>query len=266
MFLQKGLKTLQTRQSVMRAPLMSAVRATSLAQPQMPVRPYFSVFEKIKDRFRTPMKHIQGFVEPDGYAHESQMPEGYRLHGNSAASYSASLTQNALELNQWHEMESTVHSQFGTVDNPVLIFTSDSSWRIVICMGPGIEDDSHSHEKIFYMVREGPINRCQVCGQCFKIVRLKDEFTEQQDYYTMMFSTLSHFDVSEDDMAVPITNLFGDRPSISMQTIPATNVYIHVNPDEADRILVDPAYKLERLKEAHEKLYAMHEAYREVDR
>ena len=138
MFLQKGLKTLQTRQSVMRAPLMQAVRATSLAQPQMPVRPYFSVFEKIKDRFRTPMKHIQGFVEPDGYAHESQMPEGYRLHGNSAASYSASLTQNALELNQWHEMESTVHSQFGTVDNPVLIFTSDSSWRSVICMGPGI--------------------------------------------------------------------------------------------------------------------------------
>ena len=39
-----------------------------------------------------------------------------------------------------------------------------------------------------------------------------------------------------------------------------------MNPDEADRILVDPAYKLERLKEAHEKLFAMHEAYKEVDR
>jgi hypothetical protein len=26
--------------------------------------------------------------------------------------------------------------------------------------------------------------------------------------------------------------------------------------------LVDPAYKLEKLKEAHEKLYAMHEAYK----
>lgn len=198
----------------------------------------------------------------------SQTPEGYRLHGNSAASFSASMTQNSIELNQWHEMESTVHSQFGTVDNPVLIFTSDSSWRIVICMGPGIEDDSHSHEKIFYMVREGPVNRCQICGQCFKIVRLKDEFSEQQDYYTMMFSTLSHFDVSEEDLTIPLSyaNFFGDRPSVSMQTIPATNVYIHVNPDEADRILVDPAYKLEKLKEAHEKLYAMHEAYREVDR
>jgi len=82
----------------------------------------------------------------------------------------------------------------------------------------------------------------------------------------MMFSTLSHFDVSEEDMAINLTNLFGDRPQVNMQTIPATNVYIHVNNDEADRILVDPAYKLERLKEAHEKLYAMHEAYKEVDR
>ena len=171
---------------------------------------------------------------------------------------SASITNNALELNSWHEMESTVHSQFGTVDNPVLIFTSDSSWRIVICMGPGIEDDAHSHEKIFYMVREGPINRCNVCGQCFKIVRLKDEFNELQDYYTMMFSTVSHFDVAEEDIAINMTNLFNDRPQATMQTIPATNVYIHVNADEADRILVDPAYKLDRLKEAHEKLYAMH--------
>jgi hypothetical protein len=76
-------------------------------------------------------------------------------------------------------MESTVHSQFGTVDNPVLIFSSDSSWRIVICAGPGVEDDSHAHEKMFYMCREGPIHRCHICGQCFKLVRLKDEFSEQ---------------------------------------------------------------------------------------
>jgi hypothetical protein len=61
----------------------------------------------------------------------------------------------------------------------------------------------------------------------------------------MMLSTLSHFDVSEENMAVNLTKMFCDRPQVNMQTIPATNVYIHVNPDEADRILVDPAYKLE---------------------
>lgn len=136
----------------------------------------------------------------------------------------------------------------------------------MICMGPGVEDDSAAHEKMFYFVREGPIHRCQVCGQCFKLVRLKDEYSELQDYYSLMFSTLTHFEVAEEDMMVNMTALFGDRPTASIQTVPATNVYIQVNPDEADRILVDPAYKLERLKEAHEKLYAIHESYREIDR
>lgn len=32
----------------------------------------------------------------------------------------------------------------------------------------------------------------------------------------MMFSTLSHFDVSEEDMAINLTNLFGDRPQVNM--------------------------------------------------
>jgi hypothetical protein len=238
----------------------------ALIQAATQKRDYFSVFEKVRDRVQQPLRHIQSFVEPDGYGKNSQMPEGYRMHGNTAASFSASLTTNAIELFEWHEMESTVHSQFGTVDNPVLIFTSDNSWRIVICMGPGIEDDSHSHEKIYYMVREGPINRCHICGQCFKLVRLKDEFSDENDYYSLMFSTLSHFDVSEDDLAINLTNMFGDRPQATMQTVPATTVYIHVNPDERDRILVDPAYKLERTKEAHEKLYAIHESYRAIDR
>jgi hypothetical protein len=155
-------------------------------------------------------------MEPDGINYQTQLPEGYRTHGNTAASFSAYITQNSLELNQWHEMESVVHSQFGTVDNPVLIFTSDSSWRIVICTGPGVEDDSHAHEKMFYFVREGPIHRCNVCGQCFKIVRLKDEYTEQQDYYTLMFSTVSQFDVSEEDMPPNFLNVFGDRPHASL--------------------------------------------------
>ena len=83
----------------------------------------------------------------------------------------------------------------------------------------------------------------------------------------MMFSTLSHYDISEEDVGTPLSwvNFFGDRPSIAMQTVPAGNVYIHVNSDDADRIMVDPAYKMEKLKEAHEKLYAMYSAFKEVD-
>lgn len=66
--------------------------------------------DKLRDKFNVPLRHIKSFVEPDGINYQTQLPEGYRTHGNTAASFSASLTQNAIELNQWHEMESVVHS------------------------------------------------------------------------------------------------------------------------------------------------------------
>lgn len=66
-------------------------------------------------------------------------------------------------------------------------------------------------------------------------------------------------------MNVSLVSLYGDRPSVNFQSVPSTNVYIQINSDQADRILVDPAYKLEKLKEANEKLHAMHNAYHEVE-
>ena len=63
MFLNKSLKHVPLRN--LRQPLFSTLRP-SLASAQ--TRPYFSVFEKVKERFSTPMKHIQSFVQPDGYA------------------------------------------------------------------------------------------------------------------------------------------------------------------------------------------------------
>ena len=115
-------------------------------------------------------------------------------------------------------MESVVHYQFGTVDNPVLIFTSDSSWRIVICMGPGSEDDSYTHEKAYYFCREGVMHRCQTCGQCFKIVRLKEDNHAENDYYNLMFTDIPHYGISEEDMIVNVNTPFGDRPTAQLQT------------------------------------------------
>ena len=80
-----------------------------------------------------------------------------------------------------------------------------------------------------------------------------------------MFAAIQHFEVSEEDMAVPLTQYYGDRNHGHAQTVPGTNVYIHVNNDEADRILIDPAYKMEKMKEAHEKVYALTEAYQRVE-
>jgi len=60
---------------------------------------------------------------------------------------------------------------------------------------------------------------------------LKDEASPENDYYSSMFAQLTHFEVAEEDMAVNLTSYFGDRPQAQMQTVPGTNVYIHVNND-----------------------------------
>lgn len=109
------------------------------------------------------------------------------------------------------------------------------------------------------------MHRCSVCGQCFKIVRLKDEASRLNDYYSSMFAAITHFEVAEEDLAVNLTSFYGDRPQAQMQTLPTQNVYLHVNNDEADRVMIDPAYKLEKFAEMEEKVYAMHSAFKLVE-
>jgi len=77
---------------------------------------------------------------------------------------------------------------------------------------------------------------------------------------------MTHFDIAEDDMNIPLHVLFGDRPHPNYQSKPATNVYVHVNPDQADHMLVDPAYKLEKLKEGHERLEALVRTMQRVEK
>jgi hypothetical protein len=245
--------------------LLNTNIATAVAGSSNVGRPYFTFMDRVKEAVRVPVKHVESFFEPKGYDYESQLPNTEHLYGNSAMVFNAYLTHNAIDMNTWHDMDNTYHNQFGTVDNPVLVFTTDSSWRIVICMGPGVEDESHSHEKMFYFLREGPMNRCHLCGQCFKLVRLKDEYSEVNDYYSFMFSSLSHFDISEEDANIPMHQLFGNRPMPNNQSKAATNVYVHVNPDQADHMLVDPAYKLQKLEEAYERLEALMRTYRRID-
>jgi hypothetical protein len=51
---------------------------------QTATRPYFSLMDRVKDKIQQPYKHVKSFFEPDGQNYESQLPDGYRLHGNSA--------------------------------------------------------------------------------------------------------------------------------------------------------------------------------------
>ncbi len=61
------------------------------------------------------MRNIQSYVEPDGYNYQSQMPDMYRSHGKTIACFSASVTQNSIELHQWQKIEYLVRDTSSTI-------------------------------------------------------------------------------------------------------------------------------------------------------
>ncbi len=69
---------------------------------------------------------------------------------------------------------------------------------MVICSGPGNDEESSFHEKMYMIVREGPIHRCIMCGQCFKLQVLKDSISNaENEYYSVVFTDISPKVVSE---------------------------------------------------------------------
>jgi hypothetical protein len=53
--------------------LIKATKASSglVSATRPAAQGYFSVFEKMKDRFNTPLRHLKSFTEPDGYNYQS---------------------------------------------------------------------------------------------------------------------------------------------------------------------------------------------------
>ena len=59
--------------------------------------------------------------------------------------------------------------------------------RYVGCTGLQNEDDYEQHELMMFMLREGPLQRCPMCGQVFKLIRLRHEWTEEMVFYRSCF-------------------------------------------------------------------------------
>lgn len=104
--------------------------------------------------------------------------------GDVAAEMKAMVTQNPYDVNIFNFLEAAQTQNFGTLDNPLVVFTSEVPMRYVGCSGPTNEDDHEAHELLYFLLREGPLQRCSTCGQVFKLVRLRKEFSEDMDYYS----------------------------------------------------------------------------------
>jgi len=183
--------------------------------------------------------------------------------------FQAYLTKNAYDMSIYNETNVYPHVNFGTIDNPVLIFGAGTTWRMVICSGPGSEEESSTHEKMYFMVREGPIHRCHICGQCFKLLKLKDELNSPENtYYSSVFTEISDNVVGnvEGISAFSFGFTVNDGTSQASNVIPKNRAFIFVNNDENDRLFCDPAYRMSFYSEAEKYLDKTIRVFGEIER
>lgn len=117
------------------------------------------------------------------------------------------------------------------------------------------------------MLREGPLQRCPSCGQVFKLVRLRNEYSPEMDYYMTNFHTYEMREMGESDTTILMSaTKFNTHFEHSQFETPSNMVYSMINPDEHDRMLVDPAFRMERTKQLEEKLKVYIFSLQEVER
>lgn len=183
--------------------------------------------------------------------------------------FQAYLTKNAYDMSIMNESNVWPHVNFGTIDNPVLVFGAGTTWRMVVCSGPGSEEESSSHEKMYMVLREGPIHRCLFCGQCFKLMKLKDDITSDDNlYYSSVFTQIADKVVGSQDYFNSYTYGFTNNDSVdySSNVIPKNRAYVFVNNYESDHLMVDPAFRMKFYKDCETDYLKMNLVVHELER
>lgn len=149
----------------------------------------------------TPKRVLKGILQPRASEVEA-LPLTDTRFDEEAEEWQALIFSTPYSMHSYQLLEQNIQNNFGTVDNPHVIFTSDSPYRYVGCSGLPNPDDYEGHEFVVFMLREGPLQRCPVCGQVYKLVRLRKENTQEMNYYanSLMAPELQEF-INDDQWA-----------------------------------------------------------------
>lgn len=82
----------------------------------------FSWFNRVKT-------HFEALVQPDGGYDNSAIVDTNTSTFTNMRQFQAYLTKNAYDMSIMNEYDLWPHTNFGTIDNPLLIFSADASWR-----------------------------------------------------------------------------------------------------------------------------------------
>jgi ssDNA-binding Zn-finger/Zn-ribbon topoisomerase 1 len=225
-------------------------------------------WNRIKSAVRAPIKHLKRNLEPSGTDNPTMPNTTEEAFDEVSQEWQALVVANPYDVNIMNMLEAVVQNNFGTVDNPHVVFTSEAPFRYVGCTGFPNEDDLEGHEFLVFMLREGPLQRCPSCGQVYKLVRLRNEFSTEMDYYLSGFVPYDMQEMGDMDNAInmSILRMQKDSYEYSQFEVPSHQVYNLVNSDEHDRLLTDPAYRLEKSKILEEKYRVYTYSLREIEK
>ena len=82
----------------------------------------FSFFSKIK-------RHFDSYLEPGGMERTSALQDTNPSMYSNMRQFHAYLTKNAYDMSVNNEYDLWPHTNFGTIDNPLLIFSAGTTWR-----------------------------------------------------------------------------------------------------------------------------------------
>lgn len=234
---------------------------TLTSQPSRGIFGLRNIFGTIKAEYDHAMEPGEARHNP----HTMEMSET-ELFDEDAHELQAMVTNNPFDLEIMMGDTNPLRN-FGTVDNPVLLFSANVGWRYVMCTGMNDEDEGLSHVGVWFLLREGPMHRCSHCGQCFKLINLKDEISEENDYYLDHYMPILEEEMGDDDDLVTRLTFhkFADPYPVLYPMQNSNAAYVLVNADDHDRILTDPAYRMQKAQEGHQTLTSLHQAMVEIE-
>jgi hypothetical protein len=100
-----------------------------------------NALKELKNAVRAPVKHIKALTEPAGNYYSVQTNATEEAFDEVSSEWQAFVGGNPFDLQTYNYLENAQLANFGTVDNPLVIFTADAPFRYVGCTGPQNEDD-----------------------------------------------------------------------------------------------------------------------------
>jgi len=116
-----------------------------------------NAFKRLRDSAMAPVKHVKLVLEPSAVDYKTFTNTTEEAYDEVAQEWKALITSSPFDLNVFNYLEQAQSVNFGTVDNPLVVFTSDLPYRYVGCTGLMNEDDFEGHELLYFMLREGPL-------------------------------------------------------------------------------------------------------------